>query len=53
MLRKGFYLYEYMDSWQRFNETSVPDKKGFYNILNIENTTDTDSKHAKNVWREF
>ena len=27
LLRKGVYSYEYMDSWQRFNETSLPDKK--------------------------
>ena len=27
LLRKGFYPYEYVDSWERFNETSLPDKK--------------------------
>ena len=32
--RKGVYLYEYMDSWERFNETSFPDKKSFYSELN-------------------
>ena len=26
LLRKGVYPYEYMDSWERFNETSLPDK---------------------------
>ena len=30
MLRKGVYLYEYMDRWERFNETSLPPKKYFY-----------------------
>ena len=29
MLRKGFYPYEYMDSWKMFDETSLPDKKTF------------------------
>ena len=29
LLRKGVYPYEYMDSWERFNETSLPDKKNF------------------------
>ena len=28
LLRKGVYPYEYMDSWERFNET-LPDKKSF------------------------
>ena len=26
LLRKGVYPYEYMDSWERFNETSLPPK---------------------------
>ena len=29
MLRKGVYPYEYMDSWERFNESPLPDKKLF------------------------
>ena len=30
MLRKGVYPYEYMDNWERFNETSLPSKESFY-----------------------
>ena len=26
LLRKGVYPYEYMDNWERFNETSLPNK---------------------------
>ena len=26
LLGKGVYLYEYMNSWEKFNETSWPDK---------------------------
>ena len=26
LLRKGVYAYEYMDSWERINETSLPTK---------------------------
>ena len=26
LLRKGIYPYEYMNSWEKFNETSLPDK---------------------------
>ena len=29
LLRKGVYSYECMDSWERFNETSLPPKKIF------------------------
>ena len=33
LLRKGVYSYEYMDSWERFNETSLQPKKDFYSEL--------------------
>ena len=39
LLRKGVYPYEYMDSWERFNETSLPNKKAFYSELNLEDIT--------------
>ena len=29
LLRKGAYPYEHKDSWERFNETSLPDKNIF------------------------
>ena len=30
LLRKGVYPYEYIDSWKRFAEISLPSKKAFY-----------------------
>ena len=36
LLRKGVYPYEYMDSWKRLDETSLPDKETFYSELNSE-----------------
>ena len=33
LLRKDIYPYEHMDSWERFHETSLPDKKAFYSEL--------------------
>ena len=38
LLRKGVYPYEYMDNWERFNETSLPSKESFYSNLNMEDT---------------
>ena len=29
LLQKGVYLYEYIDKWEKFNETSLPKKKIF------------------------
>ena len=48
-LRKGVYLYEYMDSWEKFNETALPPKKDFYSNLNLENISDEDYTHTHKV----
>ena len=29
LLRKGVYPYEYMDNWEKFDETSLPSKEAF------------------------
>ena len=56
LLRKGVYLYEYMDSYERFNET-LPDKKAFYRYkflqLNLEDITDKDYTHSQKAFKEF
>ena len=49
LLRKGIYPYEYMDSWKRFKEESLPDKESFYSELNNEHITDEDYAHAQKV----
>lgn len=33
--KRGF-LYDYLDSWKRFKEMSLPDKKELYNRLTME-----------------
>ena len=52
-LRKGIYPYEYIDSWERFDETSLPDEEAFYSSLNMEDITSIDYRHAKRVYKEF
>ena len=49
LLRKGVYPYEYMDSWEKFKEASLPDKKDFYSKLNSQDISDYDHEHAKEV----
>ena len=51
LLRKG--LYEYMDSWEKFNEKSLPNKESFYSELNKKDITDEDYTHAQKVWKLF
>ena len=39
-----------MDSWERFDETSLPDKEAFYSSPNMENITDIDYRHTNKVF---
>ena len=53
LLRKGVYPYEYIDSWGRFNETSLPDNKAFNSSLKMEDITDIDHRHAKRAFKNL
>ena len=53
LIQKGIYPYEYMDSWDRFKEMSLPSIERFYSNLNMSGVSDTDYEHACSVWREF
>ena len=53
LLWKGIYPYEYMDDWEKFSETSLPEKKDFYSQLNIEKITDADYANTKRVSKIF
>ena len=52
MVRKGVYPYDYMDSFDKFND-KLPTKEEFYSILNDEHISDEDYQHAQNVWKKF
>ena len=41
-----------MNSWERFDEPSLPNKKAFYSELNLEDI-DKDYEHAQKVWEVF
>ena len=53
LLRKGVYPYEYMDSWEKFDENTIPTKEAFYSKLNLENITNKYCEHIKKVWDVF
>ena len=53
LCKKGIYLYEYMDSWERFNETKLPAKERFFSNLSGEHISDGDYHHAQEVWETF
>ena len=53
LLRKDIYPYEYIDSWERFDEKTIPPKESYYSNLNLENITYKDYEHVKKVWEVF
>ena len=42
-----------MDSWEKFNETTLPNKKAFYSKLYLQDITDEDYIHAQKVFQEL
>ena len=53
LLRKGVYPYEYMDSWENFDENTLQPKEDFYSNLYLQDISDEDYRHAKKVWDVF
>ena len=50
---KGVYPYDYMNSWDRFDEIELPSKSNFYSKLNDTSITKADYKRAKQVFELF
>ena len=53
MTKKGVYPYDYMDSFDKFNDTQLPSKEQFYSQLNDEHISDQQYDHTKHVWKNF
>ena len=53
LLKKGIYPYEYMDSFERFDETQLPEKEKFFSSLSGKGITDEEYEHAQKVWETF
>ena len=53
MSKKDVYPYDYMDSFEKFNQTELPAKEHFYSILNDQDITNDEYYHAKKVWKTF
>ena len=53
LTRKGIYPYEYMSSWDKFEESQLPLIEAFYSNLNMTNVSEDDYQHAQKVWKEF
>ena len=53
LLRKGVYPYEYVDSFQKFQETNLPPIEAFFSTLRSEGISVEDYVHAQTVFAEF
>ena len=50
LTRKGIYPFEYVSSWDKFEETQLPPIEAFYSNLNMTNVSEDDYEH---VWKKF
>lgn len=53
VLRKNVYCYDYIDKYERFEETNLPSKEAFYNRLKKVGISDEDYAYVQEVWRRF
>lgn len=51
LLRKGVYPYEYMTSWEKFEEGQLPPINHFYSTLTGDTISEEDYNHAKHVFK--
>ena len=52
-MEKGVYPYEYMNDWEKFSETLLPEKEHIYSHLNMEDMADADYAHPNRVCKDF
>ena len=53
LTRKGICPYDYMSSWDKFEESQLPPIEAFYSNLNMSNVSEDDYQHAQKVWKKF
>ena len=51
--KKGIYPYDYVDSFAKFDETSLPPQTAFFNKLSVDACSNADYTHALRVWEAF
>ena len=53
MSQKGMYPYDYMDCFEKFNQTKLPTRDEFLSILDDQYIMNREYNHAKKVWETF
>ena len=47
---KGWYWYEYIDSWKKYEEIKLPPKNAFCRKLSMKGINDNDHEYVQQVW---
>ena len=53
MTEKGVYPYDYMNTFDKFDEEQLPSKEQFYSRLSEEGKTNDDCNKAKQIRKHF
>ncbi|KAI8129126.1 hypothetical protein CVS40_1221 [Lucilia cuprina] len=53
LIRKGVFPFDYLNSWEKLNDTCLPNREQFYNQLNELECSLEDYKHAQDIWTTF
>lgn len=53
LTQKGVYPYDFMDSFEKFEQTSFPSIEDCFNTLQNEKMEEDDYNRAQNVWKSF
>lgn len=51
--RKGVFPYNYLNSWDRLEDDSLPSKSAFFNNLTNEECSDESYEVAQKIWNHF
>lgn len=51
--RKGILCYDYIDSWEKLDDQSLPSKEYFFSKLSESDISDEDYEFAQQIWRIF
>lgn len=51
--RKGVFCYDYVDSWEKLEETTLPPKEAFFSKLTNDDISSSEYEFAKEIWEKF
>ena len=53
MSQKGVDPYDFMDSFEKFDQMQLPTKDQFYSTLNDQHITNDEYDHVNKIWKAF